>query len=384
MTLKEETLAQSANAAGLDQAGANSESSKGPLHGLRILDLSSVVSGPMAAVVLADQGADVIKVEPPGWGDGIRGLGASRNGLSAIYSMINRNKRSVAINLKHPAGQDLVRQLVRDADVLLQNYRPGKLQKLGLDYESLKAINPQLVYASINGMGEVGPYAGHKTYDYVIQALSGVLDVQAGGANASEDQPLQMVRTILYDKITALTAAQGITAALLARERGAGGQHVQLSMLDTAVYFNWPDLMWNYTFKGQGAQLAGDLADVCEVSETSDGAIVSSYLGVDCSQYETEQLVDLLIENEIPVGRVNRREDLLSDPQVQATGILQFFDHPRGGEMVQPRAVVRFSETQHTDNTPSADLGEHTVEILSDLGLTFAQMQDLASQGVIA
>ena len=384
MTSKEETLARSTNAAGLDQAGANSESRKGPLHGLRILDLSSVVSGPMAAVVLADQGADVIKVEPPGWGDGIRGLGASRNGLSAIYSMINRNKRSVAINLKHPAGQDLVRQLVRDADVLLQNYRPGKLQKLGLDYESLKAINPQLIYASINGMGEAGPYAGHKTYDYVIQALSGVLDVQAGGANASEDQPLQMVRTILYDKITALTAAQGITAALLARERGAGGQHVQLSMLDTAVYFNWPDLMWNYTFKGQGAQLAGDLADVCEVSETSDGAIVSSYLGVDCSQYETEQLVDLLIENEIPVGRVNRREDLLSDPQVQATGILQFFDHPRGGEMVQPRAVVRFSETQHTDNTPSADLGEHTVEILSDLGLTFAQMQDLASQGVIA
>ena len=145
---------------------------QGPLHGLRILDLSSVVSGPMAAVVLADQGADVIKVEPPGWGDGIRGLGASRNGLSAIYAMINRNKRSIAINLKHPEGQELVRQLVQDADVLLQNYRPGKLQKLGLDYATLKAINPQLVYASINGMGEVGPYAEHKTYDYVIQALS--------------------------------------------------------------------------------------------------------------------------------------------------------------------------------------------------------------------
>jgi len=357
---------------------------QGPLRGLRILDLSSVVSGPMAAVVLADQGADVIKVEPPGWGDGIRGLGASRNGLSAIYAMINRNKRSIAINLKHPEGQELVRLLVQDADVLLQNYRPGKLQKLGLDYATLKAINPQLVYASINGMGEVGPYAEHKTYDYVIQALSGVLDVQAGGANAAEGQPLQMVRTILYDKITALTAAQGITAALLARARGAGGQHVQLSMLDTAVYFNWPDLMWNYSFKGQGAQLAGDLADVCEVSETSDGAIVSSYLGVETRQYETEQLVDLLIENEIPVGRVNRREDLLSDPQIQATGILQAVDHPRGGEMVQPRAAVRFSETQHTNNTPSADLGEHTVEILSDLGLTFAQMQDLARQGIIA
>ena len=365
-------------------ASENEGSSAGPLSGFRVLDLSSVVSGPMAAVVLADQGADVIKVEPPGWGDGIRGLGASRNGLSAIYAMINRNKRSVAINLKHEAGQDLIRQLVKDADVLLQNYRPGKMQNLGLDYHALKAINPELIYASINGMGEVGPYAGQKTYDYVIQALSGVLDVQGGGPNSADGQSLQMVRTILYDKITALTAAQGITAALLARERGAGGQHVQLSMLDTAIYFNWPDLMWNYSFLGQGAQLAGDLADVCEVSETADGAIVSSYLGVDCSQYETDQLVDLLTQNEIPVGKVNRRADLINDPQVAATGILHSLDHPRGGEMMQPRAAVRFSATQQTHHVPSADLGQHTVEILSDLGLTFAQMQDLARQGVIA
>ena len=135
----------------------------GPLHGFRILDLSSVVSGPMAAVVLADQGADVIKIEPPGWGDGIRGLGASRNGLSAIYAMINRNKRSVAINLKVSAGRDLVLRLVKDADVLLQNYRPGKMARLGLDYDSLKTVNPDLIYASINGMGEVGPWLSKKS-----------------------------------------------------------------------------------------------------------------------------------------------------------------------------------------------------------------------------
>ena len=149
-------------------------STHGPLSGFRVLDLSSVVSGPMAAVVLADQGADVIKIEPPGWGDGIRGLGASRNGLSAIYAMINRNKRSIAINLKHPEGQALVRQLAADADVLLQNYRPGKMARLGLDYDALKAACPELIYTSINGMGEVGPYAEQKTYDYVIQALSGI------------------------------------------------------------------------------------------------------------------------------------------------------------------------------------------------------------------
>ena len=224
-----------------------SATSNGPLHGFRVLDLSSVVSGPMAAVVLADQGADVIKIEPPGWGDGIRGLGASRNGLSAIYAMINRNKRSVAINLKVSAGRDLVLRLVKDADVLLQNYRPGKMARLGLDYDSLKTLNPDLIYTSINGMGEVGPLAEQKVYDYVIQGISGLLNAHLSSERIDQ---LQMVRTIIYDKVTALTAAQGITAALLARERGAGGQHVKLSMLDAALYFNWPDLMWNFSFKG--------------------------------------------------------------------------------------------------------------------------------------
>jgi crotonobetainyl-CoA:carnitine CoA-transferase CaiB-like acyl-CoA transferase len=368
---------------------------EGPLSGFRVLDLSSVVSGPMAAVVLADQGADVIKIEPPGWGDGIRGLGASRNGLSAIYAMINRNKRSIAINLKHSEGQALVRQLAADADVLLQNYRPGKMARLGLDYDALKAECPNLIYASINGMGEVGPYAEQKTYDYVIQALSGILDVQGmmpANMNPSEEsadpeenkQALQMVRSIIYDKVTALTAAQGITAALLARERGAGGQHVQLSMLDAAVYFNWPELMWNYSFKGQGVQHAGDLADVCGISETADGAVVSGYLGADCSQYATDELMELLAYNEIPAGRVNTRAQVIDDPQVQATGILQDIEHPRGGPMRQPRSAVRFSRSSEPRLQASADLGEHTVEILADLGLTLEQMQELARQGVIA
>jgi crotonobetainyl-CoA:carnitine CoA-transferase CaiB-like acyl-CoA transferase len=368
---------------------------EGPLSGFRVLDLSSVVSGPMAAVVLADQGADVIKIEPPGWGDGIRGLGASRNGLSAIYALINRNKRSIAINLKHSEGQALVRQLAADADVLLQNYRPGKMARLGLDYDALKAECPNLIYASINGMGEVGPYADQKTYDYVIQALSGILDVQGmmpANMNPLKEiadpeenkQALQMVRSIIYDKVTALTAAQGITAALLARERGAGGQHVQLSMLDAAVYFNWPELMWNYSFKGQGVQHAGDLADVCGISETADGAVVSGYLGADCSQYATDELMELLAYNEIPAGRVNTRAQVIDDPQVQATGILQDIEHPRGGPMRQPRSAVRFSRSSEPRLQASADLGEHTVEILADLGLTLEQMQELARQGVIA
>ena len=360
-----------------DSGQAGSEQIPGALHGIRVLDLSAVVSGPMAAVVLADQGADVIKIEPPGWGDGIRFLGATRNGLSAIFSMINRNKRSLAINLKHPSGQALVLKLVETADVLLQNYRPGKMEKIGLGYDAVKEVNPNIIYASISGMGEVGPYAEQKVYDYVIQGISGALDAQ------SETDKLKMVRTIIYDKVSALTAAQGITAALLARERGAGGQHLRLSMLDSAVYFNWPDLMWNYTFKETGVQYSGDLADMYEISEASDGAVVSHYMGADCSAYSTDELIELFSQNEIPIARANRRSEVAEDPQVKAAGILMTVKHPRGGLMQQPRPPVRFESTPSRLRNHSPEVGQHTVEILSELGLTMTDMQALAREGAI-
>ncbi|HBK17501.1 MAG TPA: hypothetical protein DDZ38_02585 [Gammaproteobacteria bacterium] len=362
-----------------------------PLDGFRILDLSAVVSGPMAAVVLADQGADVIKIEPPGWGDTIRGLGASRNGLCAIYAMINRNKRSVGIDLKQPQGQDLVKALAADADVLLQNYRPGKMTALGLDYDTLTALNPRLIYASISGMGTQGPGADKKVYDYVIQAMSGILDVQGQrplDARLAEEQQssqsLQMVRTVLYDKVTALTMAQGITSALLARERSGLGQHVKLSMLDAALYFNWPDLMWNHSFEGQGVQYSGDLADVCGVVETADGAIVSPHLGADCSGYETDALLDLLGQHDIPSARVNRREDVATDPQVMASRSIQRIQHPRGGTLLQARSPIQFSQSTPPPHRPSADLGEHTHQVLTELGLASAEIQELADAGVIA
>ena len=356
--------------------GHKDMSTRGPLTGVRILDLCSVVSGPMTAVILADQGADVIKVEPPGWGDGIRGLGTQRNGLSAIFAMINRNKRSVGINLKHPEGAAIARLLAETSDVVIQNYRPGKMDKLGLGYEDLKPLNPELIYASINGMGEVGPYAEQRVYDYVIQGISGVVDAQ------SEDKP-QMVRSIIYDKVTALIAAQGITAALFARANGAGGQHIRLSMLDAGIYFNWPDLMWNYSFEGEDVHYAGELADMYEISKTTDGSIVSHRLGADTSEYSTEQLVEILAANEIAYARVNTRADVITDPQVQATGVLEEFDHPQGGRMRQPRPPVQFGGTPNSHRYTSPEVGEHTVEVLSELGLEIEDMQALARQGAI-
>lgn len=351
-------------------------SAKGPLAGVRVLDLCSVVSGPMTAVMLADQGADVIKVEPPGWGDGIRGLGAQRNGVSAIFAMINRNKRSIGVNLKHPEGAAIARHIAQTSDVVIQNYRPGKMDRLGLGFDDLKKLNENLIYASISGMGEVGPYAEQRVYDYVIQGISGVVDAQ------SEDKP-QMVRSIIYDKVTALIAAQGITAALFARGNGAGGQHIKLSMLDAGIYFNWPDLMWNYSFEGENVHYAGDLADLYEINNTKDGAIVSHRLGADTSSYSTEELIDILAASEIPVASVNSRADVLTDPQVQAMGVVEAFNHPRGGRMRQPRPPVQFEGTPTSHRYTSPEVGEHTVEILTELGLEMEEMQELARQGAI-
>lgn len=355
----------------------SSDFSKGPLTGIRVLDLSSVVSGPMAAVVLADQGADVIKIEPPGWGDGIRGLGASRNGLSAIFALINRNKRSVGINLKHEEGQKLVRALAAESDVVLQNYRPGKMDKLGLGYDDLKQFNPDLIYASISGMGEVGPYAAQKVYDYVIQGLSGAVDAQSEGGEP------KMVRSIIYDKVTALTTAQAITSALLARERGAGGQQLKIAMLHAGIYFNWPDLMWNYSFKGDDVHYAGDLADMYNISPTKDGAIVSHHLGADTSGYSTDEVLDILAHNDIPVARANARHEVVDDPQVKALGIVEQQEHPRGGLMQMPKPPVQFESTPTQKQYDSPEVGQHTVEVLETLGLTIEDMQALAREGAI-
>lgn len=374
---KTETISATNDDTSSEKTPDASSAGQGPLSGVRVLDLSSVVSGPMAAMVLADQGADVIKVEPPGWGDTIRYLGASHNDVSAIFCMINRNKRSIAINWKTPAGAELVRKLATGCDVLLQNYRPGKLERAGLGYDDLRESCPKLIYTSVNGMGETGPYAGQKVYDYVIQGISGVTDAQGVGQQ-------KMVRTIVYDKVTSLTVAQGITAALFARERGAGGQHLRLSMLDAGLQFNWPDLMWNYSFLSDSGQvqLAGDLADMYEVISTADGAIVSHPLGGDVSAYSTAELLELFAQNDVPVARANSRAEVPHDPQVVATGALVTYEHPRAGLLRQPRSSMRFEGTPLAPIRPAPEVGEHTVEILAEAGLSEDDMSELAVQGV--
>ena len=186
----------------------------GPLQGFRVIDLTSMISGPLAGMILADQGADVIKVEPAG-GDATRGVWTAHRGLSASFLNNNRNKRSIVLDLKHPDGKAAVLRLIEGADVVLQNFRPGVVDRLGIGYEHARAVNPGIVYMSITGFGETGPYAHKPVFDPLVQSLTGLTTVQAG----SDERRPSLVRTILPDKLTAFTASQSITAALLARER---------------------------------------------------------------------------------------------------------------------------------------------------------------------
>jgi crotonobetainyl-CoA:carnitine CoA-transferase CaiB-like acyl-CoA transferase len=239
----------------------------GPLQGYRIVDLTSMISGPSATMLLADQGAEVIKVEnPASGGDHTRLAANRRGGFSASFLNNNRGKRSVALDLKNPVAVAALLRVVARADVFVQNFRPGVAERMGLGETAVRAAAPDIVYVSISGFGESGPYAQKPTYDPLIQAVSGLATVQAG----SDEAPPRLVRTILPDKLTGIVAAQAITAALLARARGGPGQHVRLSMLDAVVAFLWGSDMGSQTFVEETIpqQEAASFIDLIYATET--------------------------------------------------------------------------------------------------------------------
>ncbi len=391
----------------------------GPLAGVRVIDLTAMVSGPLATAVLADQGADVVKVEPPGTGDLIRHIGTSRGGLSAIFSTINRNKRSIVLDLAAPRGRDLLLRLVAGADVFVQNFRPGVAERMGLSEKALREACPDLVYVSISGFGETGPYADRRVYDIVIQALSGMADSQADPETGAPE----LVRNIVCDKVTAWCAAQAITAALFARERGAGGQHVKLSMLDASVAFLWPDSMQGHTYLGEGATAPAHLAGFLSVRRTADGymtifAIADAEFAGLCRAVErpdligdsrfadttarmknadalarvldeatgrrtTAELCARLEAEDVPHAPVNRLAELHADPQVVENGLVLEIEHPAAGRLRTPRPVARFARTPAAVRCAAPSLGEHGAEILAELGVSAAEIEALQSDGVV-
>ena len=241
----------------------------GPLDGVRIIDLSAVIAGPMATGLLADQGAEVIKVEPLGLGDLCRWLGPNRNGLGAMFAAVNRNKRSIALNLKDEKGKAILRDLLTGADVFVQNFRPGAIARMGFGYEALKETHPGLIYVSMSGFGEDGPYAKRRVYDPVVQAMSGFADSQA---DAKTGEP-KLIQTIACDKVTALTAAQAITAALFAKAKNGQGQYLSLNMIDATLAFLWPDAFYNHALLDSAAPPSPDFSSFYGIMATRDGHI---------------------------------------------------------------------------------------------------------------
>ncbi|MGH7986119.1 MAG: CaiB/BaiF CoA transferase family protein [Candidatus Binataceae bacterium] len=392
----------------------------GPLDGYRIVDLTQMISGPMATMILADQGADVIKVEPPITGDLTRALGGRRHGMSPTFAVANRNKRSVVIDLKSKDGLPLLNRLLNRADLLVQNFRPGTVERLGIGYENLRALKPDLVYVSISGFGESGPYVHKRVYDPVVQALSGLASIQR---DQGSRRP-RMMRVIVPDKVTALTAAQAMTAALLARERTGKGQHVRLAMLDAVVAFLWPESMARYTFINPGHDSAVRPADIPDlVFETADGYITagavsdSEWAGM-CHALEQPDWLDdprfktpadrvrnagiriemtaevlktrtsaawleRLDREEVPCAPILSREELLDDPQIAANHLIVESVHPHAGPMRQPRPAARFAGTPADIRLPAPVLGEHTDSVLSEAGVHPTELARLRQAAVI-
>ena len=395
----------------------------GPLHGVRVLDLTSMVSGPTTTLMLADQGADVIKVENPKGGDHTRSVSTKRNGLSASFVNNNRNKRSLTLNLKDPRAVEIFKNLARDADIVVQNFRPGVADRIGVGYEALKDINPALIYVSIAGFGDTGPYAQKPVCDPLVQALSGRTTVQGG---ADEHRP-RLVRTILPDKLTGYAASQAVTAALFHRERTGGekegeGQHIKLSMFDTVVSFLWGSDMGAHTFVGDELPRETAQSFIDLIYETQQGYISVAVQSnkewsglcrafnkpewLEDPRFATAALrgknIDLRLEmtqevlltdtaenwlrrleaEDVPCAPVLTRTEVIRHEQTLANETVVEINHPVAGRLRQANPAPRFSKSPTSFRLPAPLLGADSHQILGHLGLSDEEIEQLASEGV--
>lgn len=398
----------------------------GPLEGIKVVDLSQVISGPWATMLLADQGAEVIKVEPCVGGEVLRSIpNFGRGGINSLIANNNRGKLGLAIDLGSARGIEVLRRLVDTADVLVQNFRPGVAERLGLGPDALRATNPGLVTCAITGFGPDGPWAMRPVYDPIIQAMSGHVAVQV-----NPDIPIpDMVRSTVCDKATALMAAQAVTAALLARERTGAGQDVEIAMLDAAIAFFWPDgMMANTVLAGDGWEqppVGATMAAAYRLTECADGhlvywvvqqhdmwnlaralghpewehderwatpevrrvpenwaafgaAIADAFLAL-----HVEDAIRRLQEHDVPVGPVLSLEDLPHHEQVVHNGIVVDWEHPTAGPLRQAGPAAHFSATPVDARLRVPCHGEDTDDVLRSAGFKDDEIQTLRVDGVV-
>ena len=378
----------------------------GPLHGVKVLDFTAVVSGPFATMFLADQGAEVLKIEPLS-GDSTRRSRApidKAGEFSALFISSNRGKRSLSIDMKSDAGREVLGKLVAQADVLVQNFRPGAMERLGLGADELRARFPKLIYVSISGVGETGPYSKKRVYDPIIQGLSGFADIQS---QAVTNRP-QMIRTIVADKTTSVFTAQAVSSALYAREKTGQGDHIKVAMLDVMISYLWPEGMMQYTVVGAETAAAdpNDRPDL--VFKTSDGYITAGTLSDSewqgfcrasgdpelikdarfatptarainatarihkmaeyIAQDTTAEWLAKLDANDVPCAPILRRAEIIDNEQVVARGLITEFDQPTVGRVRQPKPAARFERNAAAIGGPAPRVGEHSRDVLSGLG----------------
>ena len=390
----------------------------GPLDGLRVVDLCTMVSGPVATAMLADQGAEVIKVERPE-GDEMRRLGNERNGLTAGFFSCNRGKRSLCLDLKRGEAKEVLRDLVKTADVFVQNFRPGAIDRMGFGEAEVRALKPDIVYVSISGFGETGPYAGQRVYDPVIQALSGATDIQAD----RETKRPKMFRIIIADKVTSLTAAQAITAALLARERTGEGQHVRLAMLDALVSFFWPEGMSGLTFVGDEIDVTKYQGTMDLIYETRNGYITAGAVSdaewrgmcavlekpewlederfktstarfknaserkrltaVEIAKRDRDEVLARFREEGVPSAPLLTRVELLDDEQIRTNDTIGIYEFEGHGTIRLARPAARFEQTPSEIKAAAPLLGEHSRAILGEIGYSSEQLDELSSSGAV-
>jgi formyl-CoA transferase len=395
---------------------------QGPLNGLRVIDCSRILAGPYCTMLLGDMGAEVIKIEQPGSGDGSRQWGPPWfKGESAYFLSVNRNKKSLTVNLKHPDGAAIVKRLVEDADVLVENFLPGTMDRFGLGYSSLSELNPRLIYCSITGYGQNGPYKDNPGFDFMIQAQGGIMSI----TGPVEGPPFKLGVAIV-DITAGLFASSAILAALYYREQSRKGQYIDVALLDSQIA-SLINVAHNYFASSEPPKRYGNAhANIVpyEVFETEDGYLALA-VGTD-SQYRrlcevcgkpelwdderyqtnagrvenraefiplwqsvfkercTSTWIELLEAHHIPVGPINDIPTLFADPQVAAREMIQTVKHPTLGPVQQLGPVARLSETPSTLRLAPPLLGEHTEEILREkLAYSQAAIEKLKADGVI-
>src|SRR5215208_1780443 len=394
-----------------------------PLEKLKVLDLTQVMAGPFCCQVLADMGAVVTKVEPPETGEQSRrsmGFRMKKGEDTAAFLAINRNKKSMTLNLKEDEAREIFYRLAREADVVVENYRPGVTKKLGVDYETLKAINPRIIYASVSGFGQTGPYADRAGYDLIAQGMSGVMSVtgEPGGPPAKCGIPIG-------DLSAGLFCAFGILTAYVAREETGRGQHIDTSLFEGALAFSiWETAeLWATTRIPQPFGSAHRLTAPYQALKTSDGYVnvgannqrlwarLCNAIGreelIEDERFATnadrmnhrEELVEelesvlkerytdewekLLLEDGVPVGPIYNYKQVFEDPHTQAREMVVEIEHPVEGTMRSLGIPVKLSETPGEIRRPAPLLGEHTEETLAELGYSKAKIADLREREII-